>query len=102
MEVPVVATNGGGVAELVDDGIDGLLVNPKCAAELADALALIARGPELATRLGRAGRAKVTAQFRSSRGAKVLARYIRETIGPESATASSDRRGSYIPRGNGQ
>jgi glycosyltransferase involved in cell wall biosynthesis len=38
MEMPVVVTGSGGVKELVDDGIDGLLVEPQSPEELADAI----------------------------------------------------------------
>ena len=38
MEMSVVVTGSGGVKELVDDGIDGLLVEPQSPEQLADAI----------------------------------------------------------------
>jgi len=52
-----------GISELVDDGEQGLLVRPGRADELAAALERLARDPALRERLGRGGRAKVSAEF---------------------------------------
>jgi colanic acid/amylovoran biosynthesis glycosyltransferase len=74
METPVVVTGVGGVPELVDDGVNGLLVQPERPTELADKIEVLARDPALAHRLGDAGRRKVASEFSSSRSAEVLAR----------------------------
>ncbi|HUC00754.1 MAG TPA: glycosyltransferase [Solirubrobacterales bacterium] len=63
MAVPVVTSRIMGISELVDDGAQGLLVRPGRADELAAALERLARDPELRERLGRGGRAKVSAEF---------------------------------------
>ena len=60
---PVVATAVGGTPELVVDGETGLLVPPGDAGALADALEEILRDPELARRLGEAGRRRVLQSF---------------------------------------
>jgi colanic acid/amylovoran biosynthesis glycosyltransferase len=73
--VPVVATGAGGVPELVRSEQDGLLVPPQSPGELTDAIARIARSPDLAERLARSGRERVVAHFDSSRSAQVLAKY---------------------------
>ncbi|HXY94510.1 MAG TPA: glycosyltransferase family 4 protein [Acidimicrobiia bacterium] len=65
--VPVVATNVGGVPELVVDGATGLVVPPRDPARLADALCAVAASPELATRLARAGREHVEREFALAR-----------------------------------
>ncbi len=65
MELPVVVTNAGGVPELVTDGSEGLLVPPGAPAPLAEAIALIARDPSLALRLGAQGRVTVASRFHS-------------------------------------
>jgi len=62
-EVPVVSTRISGIPELVEDGVTGLLVPPADPAALADALERLAHDPELGSRLGRAGRAKVLREF---------------------------------------
>jgi len=53
--LPVVASADGGVAEVVRDGVSGLLVAPGDPAALAAALARLAGDPEEAARLGREG-----------------------------------------------
>ncbi|MEE8359303.1 MAG: lipopolysaccharide heptosyltransferase II [Candidatus Omnitrophota bacterium] len=54
--VPVVATRVGGVAELVDDGVNGLLVPPEDPQSMREAILKIAKDPELAMRLSYEGR----------------------------------------------
>jgi colanic acid/amylovoran biosynthesis glycosyltransferase len=61
--VPAVATAVGGVPELIDDGVTGLLVPRGDSAAFAAALELLLRDPDLATRLGAAARRKVEARF---------------------------------------
>src|SRR6476646_8573509 len=66
---PVVATNVGGVADLVVDGETGLLVPADHPPRLAEALVALARDQARAEALGRAGR--VRQQERFSIGAMV-------------------------------
>ena len=61
--VPVVASEIGGITDIVEDGVSGLLVPPGDAAALAEALARVARDPALAARLGEAGRRRLHARF---------------------------------------
>ena len=61
--VPVVATQVGGVSELVEDGSNGFVVRPGDVESLADRLVELVADPELRQRLGDAGRAKVAAEF---------------------------------------
>ena len=56
---PVVATAVGGIPELVRDGVEGRLVAPGDATALADAMADMLENPEVAARMGDAGRAAV-------------------------------------------
>jgi len=53
---PVVATDVGGVPELVADGVTGVLSRPDRPGEIARALVELARDPARAADLGRAGR----------------------------------------------
>jgi len=77
MEVPVVATRVGGVAELVAHGADGVLVPPGDVAALAEAIAAIAADPARARSLGAGSRAKIVERF----GADGSARVIRTLVG---------------------
>jgi glycosyltransferase involved in cell wall biosynthesis len=61
--VPVVATDVGGIPEVVTDGVDGLLVPPGDSAALAEAIVGLLRDPTLARRLGEAGRRTVEERF---------------------------------------
>jgi glycosyltransferase involved in cell wall biosynthesis len=76
MRTPVVVTGAGGVPELVDDGVDGILVQPERPAELAEKIEAVARDPGLALRLGEGARRKVESAFDSSRSAGALARHL--------------------------
>ena len=60
---PVVATVFGGSAEVVEDGVTGFVANPFDVPAFAERVARLLRDPELAARLGRAGRARMHAHF---------------------------------------
>ena len=55
LERPVVATAVGGVPELVEHGMTGVLVPPRDPAAFAEALILLAADPARATAIGSAG-----------------------------------------------
>lgn len=61
--IPVVASRIGGIPELVEDGREGLLVQPGAVSELADALRRLEDDDRLARSLGEAGRARAARQF---------------------------------------
>ena len=61
--LPVIATRVGGIPRLVDHGVSGLLVDPGDSNGLADALRTLLRDPQLAKRMGAAGRSRVEAEF---------------------------------------
>ena len=72
MEVATVATDAGGVGEIITDGVDGELVPPGDAAALADALQGLAEDTERRRRLAHAGRRSIIDRFDSRRGAATL------------------------------
>jgi len=61
--LPVVGVRGGGVAEIVRDGETGLLAEKDDAADLAARIEQVGRDPELARRLGAAGRQRAQANY---------------------------------------
>ncbi len=61
--VPVITTPVSGVPELVEDGVNGLLVPPDTPRALAAAMQRLHGDPALAERLGHAGRTTVRARF---------------------------------------
>jgi glycosyltransferase involved in cell wall biosynthesis len=60
---PVVATTVGGIPEIVDDGVDGVLVPPAEDEALAEAIAELLTDPARRAEMAGAGRDKVTTQF---------------------------------------
>jgi glycosyltransferase involved in cell wall biosynthesis len=60
---PVVATNVGGVPEIVEDGVNGALVPPGRADLLAEAVKNSLAAPEKRRRMGEAGYQKVKSEF---------------------------------------
>src|SRR6266404_5580765 len=58
--LPVVATSVGGVPEVVQDGVDGLLIPPHSPDILAEAILRLLRDPELAHRLALNGQNRVS------------------------------------------
>lgn len=76
---PVIATTLGGPPEFVRDGTDGLLVDPRDTAALAAALEQVMGDPDRATRMGRAGLARV-ADFGWPRVADGYERIYRELL----------------------
>lgn len=61
--LPIVATNVGGIPELVKNGDNGLLVAPKDSAALAAAIEKLVENPEEAYRMGQRGRDRMEKQF---------------------------------------
>jgi glycosyltransferase involved in cell wall biosynthesis len=60
---PVVATRVGGVPDVVEDGVDGILVNVGDLDALAGALSRLAADPELRRQMGEAGRQRVLPRY---------------------------------------
>jgi glycosyltransferase involved in cell wall biosynthesis len=63
MSKVVIASNGGGTPEQIEDGVSGILVEPGNPEQLAAALNKLHEDPELRARLGANGRKKFAAKF---------------------------------------
>ena len=61
--VPAIATRVGGNPEVIEDGVTGLLVPPRDAGGLADAMCRLLSDRDLAARFGEAGRRRVAEHF---------------------------------------
>lgn len=81
--IPVVATRVGGVPELVEHGVSGLLVPPEDPSALAAAFDSLARDPSLRARLGRGGLDLVATRFRPEDAARALVAVYQELTGGE-------------------
>lgn len=60
---PVVATNVGSVPEVVEEGVNGLLVRPDDPQALADKILYLLENPETSSRMGKQGRRMATGRF---------------------------------------
>ncbi|HWM10459.1 MAG TPA: glycosyltransferase, partial [Solirubrobacteraceae bacterium] len=78
---PVVATAVSGIPELVEDDVNGLLVDPEQPEALADALVRLHEDPALAARLRAAGRETVRERFDGERLARDLAGLFERAVG---------------------
>lgn len=76
--LPVVASAVGGVAEAVEEGVNGMLLRPGDSAQLAGCLQVLIDDPAVRQRLGQAGRQRFEQSFRFQRMAEAtLAAYQR-------------------------
>jgi glycosyltransferase involved in cell wall biosynthesis len=80
----VVATDVGGVREIIDDGVDGVIVPPEDDASLAAALLSLVRDPDRRSRLGASAEKRAAMNFSDQ---AMIRRYMRLFIsfGGESA-----------------
>jgi len=58
--LPVVATNVGGIPEVVDDGVTGILVKPKSTSEIAKAVSSLLANKKLMASMRKAARDRAT------------------------------------------
>jgi len=61
--LPTIATDVGGNPEVIEDGLNGLLVKPDDPAALANAILSLLESPNFASQLGAAGRERVRSHF---------------------------------------
>ena len=79
--VPVVVTDVGGNAELVDDGVTGYVVPPRDPAAVADRVIGILENPSLASDMACAARERATSEFSTDRMVERTIEFYREAIG---------------------
>ncbi len=76
---PIVATRVGGIPEIVEDGVNGFLVERDDLEGLVRQVARLVDDPALRRRLGEAGRARVERDF-TDRPVRELERTYRELL----------------------
>ncbi|WP_265501150.1 exopolysaccharide biosynthesis GT4 family glycosyltransferase EpsE [Paracoccus beibuensis] len=81
-ELPVIGTDAGGVAELITQGADGMLIPPNDPQALARAMAQVIEDAALRRRMGQAARQKILRNFSSRRSADALALALHECDRP--------------------
>jgi glycosyltransferase involved in cell wall biosynthesis len=80
MEIPCVATRITGIPELMRDGVDGLLVTPSSAADVAAAVARLMDDAPLRGRLAESGRRRVAEHYDLARNVERLAAVFRRRL----------------------
>jgi colanic acid/amylovoran biosynthesis glycosyltransferase len=80
MEVPVVIARSKGVQELIDDQLDGILVEPKNAEAIANGIEKVLGNRDFALALSKAARKKIIEQFSHKRSAEVIALNLRQNL----------------------
>lgn len=77
---PVIATNGGGIPEIVVDQVTGLLIEMNNTRALADAMAVLLRDPAKAQAMGAQGRKRVQELFTIERTTKGVEQVYRDLM----------------------
>jgi glycosyltransferase involved in cell wall biosynthesis len=77
---PVVATNGGGVPEIVEDGVTGILVPMGDATGMAEAIDYLLQHPGEAAAMGLRGRQRVEQYFTIQKTARMVEAVYRDVL----------------------
>lgn len=86
VETPVVVTRVGGMSELIDDGVDGLLIEPEQPEAIADAVAKLLQDKDLTLSITQKSRQKVAAKFHHRISAEILAHQCQDLVKPANTT----------------
>ena len=79
--VPVVASDRGATREIINDGIDGFLVDPVASERLAGVIISLLSDEELRKRIGDKGRERVQKGFRLNTYARAMDKVYMEVLG---------------------
>jgi glycosyltransferase involved in cell wall biosynthesis len=82
---PIVATRVGGLTDLIEDGVDGRLVEPRDPAALARSVSELLADPEQAARLGERARERQVREFDIDVTAQRIGRLYEELVARKSA-----------------
>jgi len=79
--LPIAATNVGGIADMIEDGLSGLLVPARNPTELCRAAArLLTGGKDFATTMGQRAAARIAGNFRPENYRLALLEIYRATL----------------------
>jgi len=81
MGIPCVATWITGIPELIQDGVDGLLIAPSDAEQLAAAIARLMDDPDLRKRIAMSGRCKVLQEYCLADNTAQLGKVFEQRVG---------------------
>jgi glycosyltransferase involved in cell wall biosynthesis len=82
-QLPVLAGDRDAGGEVVENGVDGLVVDPTSTQQIADAIVKLLTEPGLAARLGAAGRAKLEREYSHERFAERFQRAVGTYLPPQ-------------------
>jgi hypothetical protein len=80
MAKPVIATNIGGFKEIIQDGVDGFLFEPKSTASLAEKVISVLSDRQTACRIGKNARQKIIKNFNWKLAAEKTVQVYREAL----------------------
>jgi glycosyltransferase involved in cell wall biosynthesis len=83
MGVPVIATNIGGPAEIIEDGADGCLLPPRQPEVWAEKVRVLLSRPDQLRAMGQRGRERALARFGTSRHVEAVLEVYRSVLGQE-------------------
>jgi len=75
--IPTIATNAGGAPEIIEDGVNGLLVTPEDPQSFADAIEKLYYNPEMRREMGEVGKRLMPKKFSVERHVEGLERALR-------------------------
>jgi glycosyltransferase involved in cell wall biosynthesis len=84
MGIPCIAPRVGGIAELIEDGVSGLVFNPGQPEELAGDIRRLAESTELRTRMGERARERVLRNYDITANTANFAKVLRKFWAPPS------------------
>ena len=84
-ETPVVAFRSGGLTDVIEHSVTGLLVTPGVTAELASAMDSVLENPDRSAEIAREGRKSALAKFSPETAAAAYADIYRKAIGKHEA-----------------
>lgn len=79
MEIPTIGTRAGGVPELIDHGVNGILVPPEDPDAIVEAVKNLISNPDLAMKLSRSSREKILKHYQYSRSAYAIDELLMST-----------------------
>jgi len=80
-ELPVIASNVGGIPEIIEDEVSGLLIKPKDKTDLVKKILRLLASPEEALVFGKKAREKVVRKFDYNKNGHVLVRRLESIVG---------------------
>ena len=80
LEIPTITTNVGGLKDLIENEVSGLLVPPADAEAMAAAIERVLGNKDLSARLGRGGRMRIAEEFGAPKIAEMWKQFYQELI----------------------